>query len=290
MAEITARNPVLVLIWSFGLFLFMHLGQYVGALLAVRRSGQTFDAIMSGKYEDHDTLLMKGIGTVVAGIPLIWIAVALLWRRPAAWMQLPFQGLALVAGLGMGILVPVLIAGMLRILGYAAIQPSQSILAWSKKIPWLSGIALLAVFTGVAEEIVFRAMAAREIAWVMGWPLAVLIAGTYFGVVHLIGQLKTLTLTKALAVLVSSILVSFLLIAMYVRSGSIWMPIGFHAAWNFSLVGILGLPMNGNVSEVSVFQTTFSGPAWLTGGTMGMEASGAALLAYVIVGLLFVLF
>lgn len=290
MGELTVRNPYLVLLWSFGLFLFMHLSQYIGALLAAWRSGQTFDAIMGGKYEDHITVLMKGLGIALVGIPLAWIAVTLLWRRPTEWMQMSFHGGWLVAGLGLGLLLPVVIALILGILGQAKFGPSRSVLRPRKKTAWLLGIALLALFTGVAEEIVFRAMAARELSLVWGWPVAILVAGAYFGIVHLLGQLRTMTLTKALAILFSSILVSFLLVAMYVRSGSLWLPIGFHTAWNFSLVGVLGLPMNGKEAEVSLVQTRLKGKSWLTGGAVGMEASAVALLAYVIMGTLFVVF
>jgi membrane protease YdiL (CAAX protease family) len=290
MVEVATRNPLLVLLWSFGLFLFMHLSQYIGALLAAWRSGQTFDAIMGGKYEDHTTLLMKGIGAMVVGIPLTWIAVTLLWRRPIGWMQLSFHGGWLIAGLGLGLVLPVLIAVILKVLGQASIGRSHNILALKRKAAWLLGIACLALFTGIAEEIVFRAMAARELSLVWGWPLAVLVAGSYFGIVHLMGQLKTMTLTKAMTIMSSSILVSFLLIAMYVRSGSLWLPIGFHAAWNFSLVGVLGLPMNGKEVEVSLLETTLGGKPWLTGGAVGMEASAVALLTYVVVGLLFIVF
>ena len=90
--------------------------------------------------------------------------------------------------------------------------------------------------------------------------------------------------------LVNSIFVGFLFVAMYVRSGSLWLPIGFHAAWNFSLVGVLGLPMSGKETESGLLKTTLTGSPWLTGGKTGMEASAVALIAYAVVGLLFVLF
>ncbi len=290
MADVVSRNPLLILGWSFGLFLFIHLGQYAGALLAMWRSGQSFDAIMSGTYEDHSTILMKGIGAVCAGIPLAWIAATFLWGRSIVWMQLPFRGLSLAAGVELGLLFPILLVGVLKLLGHASISRSQSPLKQSRKALWLLGLALLSLFTGVAEEIVFRAMAAREFSLIVGWPMAILIAGAYFGAVHLIGQVKTLTVRKALSIMVSSIVVSFLFISMYVRSGTLWLPIGFHAAWNFSLVGILGLPMNTHAPEESMVQTTLAGPGWLTGGAMGLEASGMALFAYALLGLLFVVF
>lgn len=72
--EIAARNPFLVLVWSFGLFMLVHLHQYIGALLAAWRTRQTFDVIMGGKYEDHTTILMRGLAALAIGIPLTWIA------------------------------------------------------------------------------------------------------------------------------------------------------------------------------------------------------------------------
>jgi len=290
MPDIASRNPWLILGWSFGLFLLIHLGQYAGALLAMWRSGKSFDAIMSGAYEDHTTILMKGIGAVVAGIPLAWVAVAFLWGRSVVWMQLPFRGAWLMAGICLGLALPLLLVSILRLLGYASIGRSRSPLKRNRKAAWLLGVALLCLFTGGAEEIIFRAMAAREFSLLVGWPIAVLVSGTYFGLVHLIGQIRTLAVRRCLAIMGSSILVSFLFISMYVRSGSIWLPIGFHAAWNFSLVGILGLPMNAKEPEESLLQATLAGPGWLTGGVMGFEASGIAMLAYISLGLLFAVF
>ena len=34
MVDILERNPYLALLWSFGLFLFIRLSQYIGVLLA----------------------------------------------------------------------------------------------------------------------------------------------------------------------------------------------------------------------------------------------------------------
>jgi membrane protease YdiL (CAAX protease family) len=287
--DILARSPLLVLVWSFGLFMFMHLHQYVGALLAAWRSKQTFDAIMSGKFQDHTTALLRGLAAAGVGIPLAWIATSFLWRRPVEWMQLDFRGGMLLAGLGLGIALPVLVALVLRAVGLASITRQRAGGHRKEKTVALLGIACTAAFTGIAEEIVFRAMAAREIALLWGWPLAVLVSGAFFGLVHLVSRLKTLTVRTGLTILIASIAVSFLFIAMYVRSGSLWLPIGFHAAWNFSLVGVLGLPMGGETTKAGLLQSKLDDSSWLTGGPVGLEVSPVALAVYVVVGLLFVL-
>ena len=287
---IVARNPGLVLLWGFGLFMLMHLHQYVGGVLAAWRSGQTLDAIMSGKYQDHRTVLMRGLAAVVVGIPLAWVAASFLWGRPIDWMGLGLRGGMLVAGITLGLSLPLVVALVLQAGGLATMGRSYPGDRWREKGMMLLGIALTALFTGIAEEIVFRAMAAREIALAWGWPLAVLVAGAFFGLVHLVSRLKTLTVKSAIWIMVSSIAVSFLFVAMYVRSGSIWLPIGVHAAWNFALVGILGLPLDGVETDVGAFWTRLDEASWLTGGSAGMEMSPVALAVYGVVGLLFVLF
>ncbi|MFC2095898.1 hypothetical protein ACFLSW_05635 [Candidatus Bipolaricaulota bacterium] len=119
--EIAARNPFLVLVWSFGLFMLVHLHQYVGALLAAWRAKQTFDIIMGGKYEDHTTILMQGLAAILIGIPMVWIAATVLWRRPIGWMQLPFRGGLLLTGIGLGVVLPIAIVLVLRLFGHASI-------------------------------------------------------------------------------------------------------------------------------------------------------------------------
>ncbi|TFH07327.1 MAG: CPBP family intramembrane metalloprotease [Candidatus Atribacteria bacterium] len=288
-AEITMRNPLLVLLWTFGLFLFMHFHQYISALWVARRAGLTFDAVMKGKAESPTTLLIQGAAALLFGVPLAWVAATVLWRRPMAWMGLTFDGTWLLAGIGLGIALPLLVVFILKLSGQASISRPHRTLGRRERTTTLAAIACMALFTGFAEEIVFRAMAARELSVAMGWPLAVLVSGAYFGFVHLIGQIKTLTASKAATILVASVAVSFMFVAMYVRSGSLWLPIGFHAAWNFSLVGVLGLPMSGRRTEGGLLQTTLTGRPWLTGGEVGVEASVVALAAYALVGLLFVL-
>ncbi len=291
--EIAVRQPWVVLLWSFGLFLFIHLHQYLGGILAARRSGQTLDAIMSGRHQDHTTVLAKGLTTFVVGIPLTWIAVLLLWRRPIDWMGLRFDGGLLFAGLGLGLVLPVLVALVLKLLGKASIWKSLGMSNRRERVAMLLGIGCMALFTGFAEEVVFRGMATREFAHTWGWPLATLVGGAYFGLVHLISRIKTLTVRSALTIMVASVAVSFLFVAMYTHSGSLWLPIGFHAAWNFSLVGILGLPLNGKTTTAGLLEIRLDDSSWWTGGpagNAGLEVSPVAIAAYLVVGLLFIAF
>jgi len=64
-----------------------------------------------------------------------------------------------------------------------------------------------------------------------------------------------------------------LLGAAYKYSGTLWLPIGIHWAWNFTQGNIFGFEVSGNDAGASFLKSTVSGPDWLTGGAFGAEAS-----------------
>ena len=57
------------------------------------------------------------------------------------------------------------------------------------------------------------------------------------------------------------------------RSGNLWMPIGFHAAWDWTQSYFYGIPDSGRTLPGHLLNGSFVGPAWLTGGTVGPEGS-----------------
>jgi hypothetical protein len=58
----------------------------------------------------------------------------------------------------------------------------------------------------------------------------------------------------------------------YIKTGSLWFPIGFHAAWNFFLGCIWSMPVSG-VGTFRVLDVSISSNALLTGGDFGAEGS-----------------
>jgi len=57
------------------------------------------------------------------------------------------------------------------------------------------------------------------------------------------------------------------------RTGNLWMPIGFHMAWDWGQTYFYGVPDSGIVVPGHLFDSKFAGPAWLSGGTVGPEGS-----------------
>lgn len=57
----------------------------------------------------------------------------------------------------------------------------------------------------------------------------------------------------------------------YLRTQSLWLPIGLHAGWNFFEGTVFGFPVSG-LDFFRWVEHTVRGPVWLTGGSFGPEA------------------
>jgi membrane protease YdiL (CAAX protease family) len=57
------------------------------------------------------------------------------------------------------------------------------------------------------------------------------------------------------------------------RTGTLWLAVGYHVAFDFMQLFVIGTK-NGNLIPVNhLLDVTFRGPAWITGGVLGTEAS-----------------
>lgn len=102
---------------------------------------------------------------------------------------------------------------------------------------------------------------------------AIAVFSVLFGVVHLSNPGATVW------GLVNTVAIGVLLSVLYLRTRALWMPWGFHFAWNAMLGIVLGLPVSGlRLFNVAVHATA-SGPKWLTGGNYGIEASAPGAVA-----------
>ncbi len=279
------RNPLLVLAWTFGLFVFSQLYLYVGFLLSSWFSGASFEAIISGEYADHNCVLGRGISALVLGVPLVYIAAKYLWRRDFNWMRLRFDPRLLLGGLGIGVILPFVALATVWLFGDVSVTGGPSRFGTSALYSILTGALAYSLFVGLVEETVFRGMVVREWAVKWGWSVAAVLGGLYFGLLHVPAVLGDASITNILWVLAAAIAVTGMFVALYVRSGSLWLPIGVHAAWNFSLDTLIGATMSGQDSEFGLYQTELSGPDFVTGGEFGLEASIGAIVVYVAVAL-----
>jgi membrane protease YdiL (CAAX protease family) len=75
------------------------------------------------------------------------------------------------------------------------------------------------------------------------------------------------------------------------RTGSLWFAVGAHAAFDFVQLFVIGTPNGSQIPVNHLLNVSFPGPAWLTGGRLGTEASilqyPTTILAFVYVWLRF---
>jgi CAAX protease family protein len=57
------------------------------------------------------------------------------------------------------------------------------------------------------------------------------------------------------------------------RTGSLWFAVGMHAAFDFGETFFYSVPDSGMVLPGHLSDATLHGPTWLTGGSVGPEAS-----------------
>jgi uncharacterized protein len=125
----------------------------------------------------------------------------------------------------------------------------------------------------VFEELAFRGVVFRIIEEVFGSWAALVVSSLVFGLVHLGNEGETLTGIASIAIVFGP-----LLTAPYMLTRRLWMGIGIHIAWNYTMSKIFSGSVSGTVVGQGLFKTTFEGSELLTGGSAGMEGSLIAIL------------
>lgn len=116
------------------------------------------------------------------------------------------------------------------------------------------------------EEVMFRGYPFQRLVESLGVIPATAIFGLSFGAIHMgnphaskLGALNTA-------------LVGILFALAYLRTKTLWLPFGFHFAWNTTMGLLFGLPVSGLTMFSVAVKGMANGPVWLTGGDYGVEA------------------
>jgi membrane protease YdiL (CAAX protease family) len=129
------------------------------------------------------------------------------------------------------------------------------------------------IFVGIFEEFSFRGYLQATLASGMGfWPAA-LILSFIFGAIHLNNPGE--------AIFGGIMAGSFGLLAAFAlrRTGNLWLPIGMHASWDWGETYFYGTPDSGFLAQGHFLNSSFHGPNWLTGGSVGPEGSWLVFVA-----------
>lgn len=131
---------------------------------------------------------------------------------------------------------------------------------------------------GITEELLFRGIIFRWFEEFAGSGLALAVTSLLFGLAHILNPNATLFSSFAIAV------ESLVLGGAYMLTRSLWAPIGLHAAWNVTQGSIFGIAVSGEAAH-GLVKSQLSGPAILSGGDFGLEASIVAIVIAGVAGM-----
>ena len=210
-------------------------------------------------------------------IPLVILAYELMIRRlgeqPRDDYRDPKALRHLSIGLGAGFLVFSAAVAVAAILGVYRITGEGDA---SDLLPALIGPA---IFAAVSEELVFRGILFRWIEEFGGSWMALLLTSILFGAGHLANPNAS-----PIAAVGIAFEAGVMLGAAYMLTRSLWLPMGIHAAWNFTQGEIYDIPVSGTKVHGLVVAKLTGNPL-LTGNGFGLEASLIAMIIATVFGL-----
>ena len=142
---------------------------------------------------------------------------------------------------------------------------------------------LLFLLAALAEEAIFRGyplqtMTRAGLTW-----FSVILTSVLFGLGHLLNPNVVPGFT-----FINTVIAGVWLALAYLKTRSLWFPLGVHWGWNWALGCVFGLPISGlHLIRNPILLGNDAGPAWLTGGDYGIEGGAAATVA-LIVSILFI--
>lgn len=232
---------------------------FAAALAIVIKSNLT--ALGHGTTQAVETVI-----TVALGLAAYKLAIRHLGAQPKD----DLRASDLVRNLTIGILAG---AGLMAlIVAIAAVTGSYRILDCCSTTDLASDLFIAAIMPGFMEELLFRGILFRWIEEFGGSWAALAATSALFGLAHILNPNATWFSSVAIA-----IFAGILLGGAYMLTRSLWMPIGLHAAWNFTQGYIFDVPVSGH-DENGLVQARLSGSELLSGGRFGLEASVIALV------------
>ncbi|MBE0411833.1 MAG: CPBP family intramembrane metalloprotease [Anaerolineales bacterium] len=230
---------------------------------------------------DIDELLLY---SAILGFPAVTISVYLarrfLDRRSFASLGLYINPQA-VKDLGFGLGLTALMMGLIFVAHLAAgwltfdgfvwdFEPMSAVVLTS--LLWL----LIFLLVGWYEELLARGYWLQTLAEGLNNFWAVSISSVVFAVLHL-GN-PNASLTSALGLIAAGVFLAYA----YLRTRSLWLPIGLHIGWNFFQGNVFGFPVSG-INTYSLLEYTVTGDRAVTGGAFGPEA-GLILFPVLLIG------
>lgn len=206
-------------------------------------------------------------------IPLYWFVIARLGQPPRNDLDDPKWLRHLLLGVVCGTVVfsvAVAIAGLFGVYRIVGIGSLNGL---------LSALIVSAIGAAVTEEILFRGILFRWLEEFGGSWVAIAVTSVVFGASHLMNPNASV-----IAAVGIGFEAGVMLGAAYMLTRSLWLPMGLHAAWNFTQGEIYDIPVSGTEVE-GIVDARLAGPPLLTGNGFGLEASLIAITVATAFGL-----
>jgi uncharacterized protein len=271
--------------WRLTIFVIIVIVLFAGfTLVNLAVSHQTIAPELQGRFQFTPHFVLNNEGVQFFLVLLAAFAMAKLERRKVRDYGLPlrrafcgqfWQGLALGFASITVLLVALHLCGVFQFgtIALHGLRAGEYGAAW--------GVAFL--FVGFYEEFFFRGYPLFTLTTGMTfWPAAIVLSAV-FGLVHHSnpGESWTGAFDAGAVGLLFCLLVR--------RTGDLWMAIGFHAAWDWGQTYFYGVPDSGLVPRGHLFNSSSSGPLWLSGGSVGPEGSWLCIALLVILWIIFAL-
>jgi len=272
------RSGWRILIFAFLLLVLINIADLT--LYGIRRSaGGRFpwpdpvEAILNRLF-----LLLSALGAgylctrVLEGLP--WRALGLTFHK--LWYRDVIVGAAIgILTLAAAVVIAFLVGGL-----RFSMSTSGVLLATVRSV---GGSGVLFAIAALAEEAIFRGYPLQTLSRAKLVWLGVLLNFVFFAIVHLGNPNVVPGFTFA-----NTALAGVWLAIAYIRTRSLWFPFAVHWGWNWALGSLFGLPVSGlNLVSHPLAKGRDLGPAWITGGSYGIEG-GVACTVVLILACVFV--
>lgn len=240
-----------------------------GATVVLNSLGMSTDAIL-----DRFAGLVQ-VTAIVGVVLAYWLVGRFVeQRRPLFELAASRAGRGLLCGLGLGVVLMLGCATLLGVLGVFRIEGFNA--GYS---PW-AALLSLGFSAAITEEIAFRGILFRLVEGTLGSWIAIAVSALVFGAAHL-GNPEA-TWFGAIGIALEA---GVLFAALYAFTRSLWTVMGLHFAWNVVQGPVLGIVVSGSSAQGNGFvQSSLLGPAWLSGGQFGIEASAVTIVVLTALG------
>jgi membrane protease YdiL (CAAX protease family) len=210
--------------------------------------------------------LVTGLVVCVVMILTYKLIIRRLGEQPRDDLSGPRAARQLVGGFGIGLAlfsVIVAVAAALKVYRIVGIGDADFLLI---------AVITNGLFPAVSEELLYRGIIFRWFEEFAGTWAALLISSVLFGAAHF--QNPNASVLAAVGVALEG---GLLLGGAYMLTRRLWLPMGIHASWNLTQGGVFDIPISGNDAH-GLVEAQLQGPAVLSGGGFGLEASLIAIV------------